>query len=214
VLVKDVREKVLPDITDEWASEASEFETVEELRQAIRDQVGSVRRLEAALTVREKVVDALVELVDEEMPEPLVTEEMERRVRMLDHRLSHQGVGLVQYLESVGRSRDDLLGEMREDAVRAVKADVGLRAIAESEGIEVTDAEVEEEISRLAESQGRKPAAVRRELESEGRLPAVRSNLRQSKTLEWLISHTEFVDEEGRVIDREQLKPPSSEEAG
>ena len=214
VLVKDVREKVLPDITDEWAAEASEFETVEELRQAIRDQVGAVRRLEAALTVREKVVDALVELVDEEMPEPLVTEEMERRVRMLDHRLSHQGVGLVQYLESVGRSRDDLLGEMREDAVRAVKADVGLRAIAEKEGIEVTDTEVDEEISRMAESQGRKPAALHRELESEGRLPAVRSNLRKSKTLEWLISHTEFVDEEGRVIDREQLKPPSSEEAG
>lgn len=214
VLVKDVREKVLPEINDEWASEASEFETVEELRRAIRDQIGSVRRLEAALTVREKVVDALVELVDEEMPEALVTEEMERRVRLLDHRLTHQGMGLAQYLESAGRSREDLLGEMREDAVRAVKADVGLRAIAEQEGIEVTDVEVDEEIARMAESQGRRPAAVRRELESEGRLPAVRSNLRKSKTLEWLIGHTEFVDEEGRVVDREQLKPPSAEDAG
>lgn len=209
VLVKEVRQKILPDATDEWVAEASEFETLAELRDNVREQIAAVRKLEAALTVRDKVIDALVELVDEDVPEALVGAEMERRLRLMAHRLEHQGADIAQYLESTGRSENDLLGELRAQSLGAVKADLGLRAVADLEGIEVTDAEVNEEIVRIAEQRKQRPTAVRRELENEGQLPAVLSGIRKTKALEWLIGHTEFVDEEGRVIDRSELTPPT-----
>ncbi len=209
VLVKEVRQKVLPDPTDEWASEASEFETLAELRDNVRDQIGAVRKLEAALTVRDRVIDALVELVDDEVPEALLATEMERRLRAMAHRLEHQGADIAQYLQATGRTEEDLISELRADAVGAVKADLGLRAVADAEAIEASDAELNEEIVRIAEQGKQRPTAVRRQLEDEDQLPAVLSGIRKTKALEWLISHTEFVDEEGHVIDRSELTPPT-----
>jgi trigger factor len=213
VLVKEVRETVLPEVTDEWASEASEFETVAELRDDIRSKLESLKRLQAALQVRDRVLEALVELVDEEMPPSLVDREVERRLDNLEHRLSHQGAGLPQYLEATGRSQAELLEDLRTEAVAALKADLALQAVAEMEAIEVADAEVEAEIDEIARRRNESPSSVRRRLQNEGELPAVRSGLRKTKALEWLAEHTEYVDEDGRVIDRSALEPRPAEAA-
>jgi len=213
ILVKEVREKVLPDLTDEWASEASEFETIDELRENLRSQTEAVKRLQAALAVRDKVVEALVELVDDEMPDALISSEMERRFQMLAHRLGHRGIQLEDYMQVTGMSRDDLLVQLQAEAVGAIKADLALRYVADTEGIEITDADVEAEIAELALRQKAKPEAVRRTLEREDRLPEVRSGLRKSKALEWLIDHTEYVDEDGHVIDRSDIQPLRTEAA-
>jgi len=207
ILVKEVREKVLPELTDEWAAEASEFETVDELRENLREQSEAVKRLEAALAVRDRVVEALVELVDDEMPEALIGSETERRIEMLSHRLGHQGIDLDVFMSATGQSREDLLAHLQAEATSAVKADLALRYVAEAEKIEVTDDDVDAEMVTLAERQKVTPEVMRRRLESEGRLPEVRSGIRKSKTLEWLIAHTEYVDDEGRVIDRSELEP-------
>jgi trigger factor len=211
LLVKEVREKVLPEVSDEWASEASEFETVAELRENLRAQSDAVRRLQAALAVRDKVVEALVELVDDEMPGALIGAEMERRGQLLAHRLGHQGLDVDQYLEATGMSRDEFLQGLQADSIGAIKADLALRFVADAEGIEVTDDDVEAEMVNLAQRQRTTPHALRRQLESEGRIPEVRSGIRKSKALEWLIDHTEYVDEDGRVVDRSELQPPSTE---
>jgi trigger factor len=209
ILVKEVREKVLPDLTDEWANEASEFDTVDELRANYRQELEAVRRLEAALSVRDKVIEALIELVDDEIPEALVAPEMERRLNQLSHRLSHQGVDLRSFLQSVGDSQDEFVTQLRTEATNAVKADLALRAVADLEGVEVAEEEVDKEIEEIGRQRKISPAAVRRELENEDNLPAVRSGIRKTKALEWLIAHTEFVDEEGQVIDRSQLTAPN-----
>ena len=161
------------------------------------------------MAVRDKVVEALIELVDDTIPEALVSTEMERRLRSLSHRLSHQGVTLEQFMASVGDSQEEFVAELRNEAVNAVKADLALRAVADAEGVKVSDEEVDQEIEDIARQRGKNPKAVRRELENEEQLPAVRSGIRKTKALEWLIAHTEFVDEEGQVIDRSQLTPPS-----
>src|SRR5205823_10319338 len=103
VLVKEVKEKLLPEVTDEWASDASEFETVNALRDDIRTRVGAVKKVQAQLGLREQVVEALVDLVAEEIPEPLVNEEMQRRLHDLSHRLAAKGADLAQYLQAMGR---------------------------------------------------------------------------------------------------------------
>ena len=210
VLVKEVREKVLPELTDEWAGEASEFETVAELRENLRAQTDAVKRLQAALAVRDKVVEALVELVDDEMPAALIDGETDRRIQMLLHRLSHQGVDAATYLAATGQSPDELKAHLQAEATAAVKADLALRYVAEAEGIEVTDDDVDAEMVNLAERQKVDPKTLRRQLESEDRLPEVRSGIQKSKALEWLIARTEYVDEDGRVIDRSELEPVRS----
>ncbi|MFP5319090.1 MAG: trigger factor [Acidimicrobiia bacterium] len=211
VLVKEVRETVLPEVTDDWASEASEFETVAELEADIRRRMETVKKLQAAMMVRDKVIEALVELVDEEMPEALVRTELERRINDLQHRLSHQNVGLEQYLQAIGGTEQDLLLAMQAEAIIALKADLALQAVAEMEALEVSDEELEDGIREMAERRGEKVDALRKRLQSGGELPAVRSGLRKTKAMEWLVEHTEYVDEDGRVIDRSELEPRPAE---
>ncbi|MEA2932760.1 MAG: trigger factor [Actinomycetota bacterium] len=211
VLVKEVKEKVLPEVTDEWALEAWELDSVEELRKDIRYQLDAVRKVENAFVMRGRVVEALVELVDEDPPEALVALELDRRLRSLIQRVTKQGLDLGAWLQATGRTQEDVILELRNDSVAAAKLDLALRAMAELENVEVGDDEVEAEIARLAEKTGKKPAAMRRELDGAGQLPAVRSDLRKSKALEWLIGQTEYVDEEGQPVDRSYLFPPEAE---
>lgn len=211
VLVKEIKEKLLPDVTDEWASEASEFETVDELKDDIRTRLGAVKKLQAQMALRDAVIDEVVKLVDEEPPEALVGAELERRIHDFGHRLEHQGVDLAQYLEATGTSQSDVITQLRETAIGAVKADLALRAIAEAESIEVTDDDVDAEIERLAERAQQKPQKVRQQLERGEQLPAVRSDIGKGKALEWLVEHVELIDEEGTPIERSALELVSPE---
>jgi trigger factor len=209
VLVKDVKEKVLPALDDEFANEASEFETLDELRDDFRTRIGSIKRVQSMLALRQGVVDELVKLVDDEPPGALVDAEVDRRARDLVHRLSHQGASVEQYLMATGKTGDELMGELRVQAVDAVKADLALRAVIEAEGIEAADDEVDAEIERLAQQLEQKTEKLRRDLERGGQIEAVRSDVTRGKALEWLAEHAEAVDQDGNVIDRSLLEPPA-----
>jgi trigger factor len=208
VLVKQVKEMVLPDVTDEWASEASEFETVEELTADIRRRLGTVKRLQASLAARDEVIKALVELIDEEMPDALVAAELQRRSQDLARALEARGATLDQYREATGMTDEQLIADLQAASVHAVKADLALRAVADDEGLEAGDEEVDAEIARLAERIGDNPAALRRRLEHADQMPAVRSDVRKAKALGWLMEHVEMVDEEGSPIDPAELSAP------
>ena len=207
VVVKQVQEKVLPDPTDAWAAEASEFSTIEELREDVRKRVSGVKRLQSSFSLQSGAVSALIDLVHEEPPEALVEAELQRRAEDFGSRLDSQGMALDRYLEAVGRSVDQVVGELREQAVPAVKADLALRAVAEAEGIEPSEAEVDAYIAQLASQVGADPSAFSQEVERAGRRQAVRSDLRKSKAFDWLVEHAEVVDEEGNPVDRALLRP-------
>jgi trigger factor len=211
VLVKDVKEKILPEVTDEWAGEASEFETVDELRADIRTRVEAIKRVQAQLALREQALDALVELVEEQMPDPLVEAEMERRLHDLAHRLEAQGADLGQYLQATGRAPEEFEADLREGATRAVKADLALRAVADAEDLQASDEDLDQEIARIAEATGTKPPQVRKQLDRNDQLPAVRSDVRKGKALAWLMEHVEIADEEGQIIDRAEFMTPRAE---
>ncbi len=213
VLVKDVKEKILPEVTDEWAGEASEFDTVEELRADITKRIRLVKRVQAQLTLRNQAVEALVEMVSEDPPEALVDQETERRAQDLQSRLAAQGATIPQYLETTGQTEEQVVAELRQAASQAVKADLALRAVADAEAIEAADADIDAEIDRLAERLKDKPAQLRRQLERADQMPAVRSDVRKSKALEWLVEHAEVVDEAGHPVDRALLSPESEPDA-
>ena len=213
VLVKDVKEKILPAASDQWASEASELDTVEELRADIRERLQAVRKVEGLYAWRNGTLEALVELVDIDAPEPLVQAELERRAHDFAHRLEAQGVSISRYLQATGQDEQQVVAGLRSEAVPAVKADLALRSVADAEGIDVTDEEVDAEIERLATAYGQKPAALRSKLQRAGQMPAVRSDLKKSKALEWLVEHVELVDPDGQPVDRSLLSPEVPGEA-
>ncbi len=201
VLVKGVQERVLPEVTDEWANEVSEFDTVQELRVDLAERIRNVRKVQARLALREKAVEALVRLVEDEPPEPLVAQEMQARLQDLGMRLSAQGVSAEQYLSATGRSQEQLIEELRESGTQAVKADLALRAVADAEAIEV-DAEIEAMAERMRE----KPEKLRRQLERNDQVAALRSDIRTRKAVAWLVDNVELVDTEGQPIDRTDLE--------
>ena len=206
ILVKEVKEKILPELTDEWAAEASEFDTVDQLRADIAKRMGLVKRMQAQMQVRNGTVEALVELVSDEPPEAMVNVELGNRIRDLGQRLEQQGATIPQYAEATGQTQEELLEQLRTGATEAVKVDLALRAVAEAEQLEAEDDELEVEIESLAQRTGMKAKDVRRQLERADQLPAVRSDVRKAKALDWLIEHVELVDEEGHPVDRADLE--------
>jgi len=205
VLVKDVKEKVLPEVTDEWAAEASEFDTVEALRQDLRSRLGQIKVVEAQLAMRERTLDALIGLVADEPPEALVEAEVRERLHDLGHRLQARRLTVEQFLQASGRDEETLLGEIRADAARAVRLDLALRALADAEDIEVSEEELDQAVAEMAQQAGTTPADLRRRLDRTGRLPAVRSDRRKSKALTWLFDHVGLVDEDGEPLSRDVL---------
>jgi trigger factor len=201
VLVKATKRKVLPDADDEWASEVSEFDTVAELRDDARTRLELYSKVQTQLLVRDKVLEAASELVEIDPPEPLVAQEMERRLHDLHHRLEPQGVNITQYLQVTGQDQEAFVANVRDGAARAVKADLALRAVVAQEAIAPTDDEVDAEIERLAERLEEKPAKVRRDLEQRGAVEAVRSEIARGKALEHLVEHAAVVDESGSPVD-------------
>ncbi|MHB8329359.1 MAG: trigger factor [Acidimicrobiales bacterium] len=206
VLVKDVKEKVLPKATDDWASEVSEFKTLESLRDDLRGRLRQLRVVQAQLALRERTLEALVGLVEEEPPEALVESEVRERLHDLGHRLDSRRMTLQEFLAASGRDEATLLGEIRDEAGRAVRADLALRALADAEGVEVTDAELDEALAQMAKQAGTSLDDLRQRLEHAGRLPAVRSDRRKAKALAWLLEHVELVDDDGKSVSSDELR--------
>lgn len=212
VLVKGTKKKVLPEATDDWASEVSEFDSLTDLREDVRHRLDLVGRVQAQMLVRDKVLEATAELVELEPPDALVQEEMERRLHDLAHRLEAQGVTIPQYLEVTGQDQETFVGGVREGSTAAVRADLALRAVVAQESIEATDAELDAEIERLAERMEEKPAKVRRDLDRRGVLEAVRSDIARGKALQFLVDHAVVVDEDGNPLDLSLPEEPPPEE--
>jgi trigger factor len=203
VLVKDAKKKVLPELTDEWVSEVSEFDTVEALQDDVRQRLEMYARVQASMEVREKIFEAAAALVPEDVPETLVNNEMERRLHDLAHRLEEQGLRMTipQYLAATGQDQQEFVDNVRVGATEAVRADLALRAVIAQEEIAATDDEVDAEVDRLAEQLKEKPAKVRKDLERRGVIEAVRSDIARGKALAFLMDHAEVVDADGEPVD-------------
>ncbi len=206
VLVKEVQEKVLPVADDAWAAEASEFETVEALRADLRTRIGQMKVVQAQMALRDRALEALVALVEDEAPQIMVDREVNERIHDLQHRLEARRISVEQFLQASGRDEQSLLAELRQESARAVRIDLALRALVEAESIEVTDEELEASLAEMAERDGSDPAQLRDALDHAGRLPAVRSDRRKAKALEWLLDHVELVDEDGKAVSRDELR--------
>ena len=205
ILVKQVREKLLPAADDEWASDASEFETLAELRDDIQGRMTGLKRLQARIALREQSIEALASLVAEDVPAALVDEETIRvRDRFLQQ-LGESRIALEQYLEATGRTAEELVEEFRSKAADQARADLALRALAEAEDLTVSDEDLAVEMARLAEEAGRPVREVARQIAGGPGIERLRSEIRNSKAVSWLTEHVDVVDDQGKPMDRALL---------
>ena len=214
VTIGKVQELVMPELTDEWVAEnVGEFETVEAWRNAVRTRIAAIKLNQSRQALVERTTTALADLVDADVPEVLVNHDLQHRVQNFVNQLQQQGIPLDNYLAITGQSGDDLTAGLKDASVRAVKADLAFRAVADGEGLDATDDDLAAEYERIAEAVGQKPAAVRRAYESNDGVPELRADLRKRKALDWLLDRVEIVDPDGKMVERSLLLPGDSDES-
>jgi trigger factor len=214
IAVKQVREKVLPEADDAFAADASEFDTIAALREDLLNRMGSVKRFQATMAIREKIADSLAELVLDDPPDALVAEQRDQLVQDFGYRLSQQRIGLDEYLQAIGQAPEEFLAGLNEQAVKDVKIDLALRAIAKAEDLEPDESDIDEEVVHLAGHAEQSPAEMRAMLETNGRMSLLRSEIRKTKAMTWLVEHVAIVDEAGNAVDRDSLRAEIAQTGG
>ena len=211
--LKQVKERILPELTDEWVEENTDWPTVDEMRDAVLTQMSKMKVVEAQMSQRDAMLVALGDLVvDDVVPDVLVDAEANDRMHDLGHRLAQQQMNLEQFLQATGQTPDQLLAAVRTDAQRAVKIDLALRALVKAEGLEATEQEIEDELVKTAEAMSLSPETLRQNLYDTGRTISFEAEVAKIKANKWLSENVTFVDHLGIVIDRELLREDQSAE--
>ena len=205
--VKAAQLKVLPELTDDWADENTESATVDALRTDMALRIDLVAKMQAQMSLRDRVLEELVSIVPIEAPLPLVEREMERRLHDLAHRLEQQGMTIPMYLEAIGQSQEIFVAEVREGSTKAVLVDLGLRSIIAAEEFEASEEEFKAEVERILEQVKGSPKKARRQLEQQGVFEAVRFDIERGKALQFLVDNAKVVDAAGNTVDLSMPEP-------
>lgn len=207
VKVKEVREKILPELDDDFASDASEFDTLEELRADIREKVGTALGSRAEEDFRVAAVDAAVEAAAVTVPDELATARATERWERMERQLAGRGMDPDTFLRMQGKTRDELIEETKPDAEMELKREAVVTAIAEAEGIEVSDEEMIEALEHSAEHERTTPEKLLERLRKNGRDAMVREDLRARKAIE-LVAEAAKPIPKGQAEAREKLWTP------
>jgi trigger factor len=208
VTVKEVKEKQLPDLDDDLAAEAG-FDTLDELREDIRERLADADRGRADAEFREAVLDAVVERATVEVPEALVEARSLELWEQMAHTLSHQGIDKATYLRISGKQEDEIVEEGKPEAERQLKRDAALAAIVEAEGIAPSDEDVLEAVEETARQEGVPAKKLLDRLRSAGRLDGLKADLAARRALEVIVESAKPI-EPGLAEARERLWTPDS----
>jgi trigger factor len=211
--VREVREKELPELDDSFAAEASEFETLEELRGHVEDRIREALEQQVAERFREAALDAAVEKAKVELPDAVVAARAEEMWRRVERSLQRRGMDPEAYLKVQGKSREELITEARPEAERALKREAVLQAVADAEGIEITD---EDLLQALTPPPGHEdhdhpePAEALEQLRQTGREDLLKEDLRLRRALEVIAEQAKPIPL-SQAEAREQIWTPEKE---
>jgi trigger factor len=202
VLVKEVKAKRLPDLNDEFARTASEFDTLDQLREDVRTKLGSLKEAQADAQMRDAALRELAAKVDLELPERLVDQETESRVQSARQRAERGGTTLEAVLEAGGVDELQFRSDARAHATRAIRSDLALEAVARAEGLQVSDEDLDNVVRSIAEDVGRSAKEVRRTLESSGQITTLAGDIIRDRALNLVVENAEVVSE-GRETSKD-----------
>ena len=149
-LVHEIKEEQLPELDDEFAKDVSEYDTLEELKNANRERLEAYAKTSAENQMKDAAILKVVEANDVEIPRAMVEDEIDRMIGELNQQLRYQGITIDKYLEFTGKSMADFREEVRPEAEKAVKTRIILMGIVEAEKIEVSAEEMEKELELMA----------------------------------------------------------------
>ena len=204
VHVQQTKERKLPDMDDEFAQMASEYDTIEELREATKTEVEESKKAEQAGQIRDEVLKAALADVDFELPQSVVDEQAHAQLHQILGQLAHDEKALAQLLEAQGTSREEFDKQTREQAEESVRTQIFLDAVAEKEEPEVSQQELSDHILFTAQSYGMDPNQFVAQLQQSGQIANLFSDVRRGKALAAAICRTTVKDEEGNDVDVEQ----------
>ncbi|MBS4216975.1 trigger factor [Bacillus sp. FJAT-49711] len=189
VKVHEIKSKELPELDDEFAKDvAEEAETLEDLKVSIKNRLTESKKNEAEQKLRDEVVEKATENAEVEIPEIMISTEVDRMLQEFEQRLQMQGMNLELYFQFSGQDEDALRAQMKEDAEKRVRTNLTLEAIAKAENIEVDEESVNEEMKKMAEAYQMDLEEIKRLLG--GNADNLKADLKVQKAVEFLVENS------------------------
>ncbi len=213
VTVNSVKERELPAVDDDFAQLASEFDTVDELRESLRERAGDSKKYEQAGAIRDAVLEQLLETVEFPLPEKVVADEVEGVQHQLVHALGHDDAQVDRFLEAQGKTREEWDAESRTDAEKSVRTQLLLDAIADATEVEVGQDELTQQILMQSQRYGVAPQEFIQQLQNANQIGALYADVRRNKALAEVIGDVTVTDTNGEAIDTKAFFGGADEDA-
>jgi trigger factor len=205
VTVGSVKERELPEPDDEFAQLASEFDTIDELRASLADQVSGAKRVQQAEDIRVAALDALREQVDMPLPEAIVQAQVDNTLHSALHGLDHDEAKFTEALEKQGSSREEFDANTRSNAEKAVKTQLLLDALGDDLDIQVSQQDLTERLVLSSQQYGIEPQQLLAYLQQNDQLPAMFADVRRGLTIAAAVEAATVTDTDGNVVDTEEF---------
>jgi len=207
VTVRQVQEQTLPELGDDFAQEASEFDTVDELRADLRERLTRAKRIEQAGAARDAVLEALLEKVEVPLPDGVVADELRGRRDQIAQQLAHAGMTHEQFLESEEQTADEFEAELDRRVRDAITAQFVLDEIAQQEQMGVSEAELTQHLVRRAQQAGVAPQEYLKHMTEHDHMPTLVSEVVRAKALAHVVEHAAVTDRSGTTVELATLQP-------
>ena len=205
VTVKSIKERELPEPDDGFAQLASEFDTIDELRSNLRDQVGQVKRAQQAEKIRDATMDALVEQVDVPLPEAIVQAQFDTAIHNALHSFNHDEAKFNEVLAEQGKTREEFQTETRSAAESDVKRQLLLDALADELEVKVGQDDLTERLVMTSRQYGIEPQQLFAYLQENNQLPAMLADVRRGLTIAAVVQAATVTDTDGNSIDTHEF---------
>jgi trigger factor len=206
VTVQSVKEQELPDLDDEFAQTASEFDTVDELTADLRSRLERGRRLDQAAEARDSVLAKLLEMTDIPVPDSAVTEEIKARKDSISEQLQQVGMDFERYLEVEEQTEEEFDVDLDKRVRDTLASRFLLDELAKQKQLSVAEGELTEHLVRRAQRSGMQPDAYAEEIVQSGRIAELVSEVVRAKALQLVVEAAQVTDTSGRVIELKRLK--------
>ena len=205
VTLGSVKERELPEPDDEFAQLASEFDTIDELRANLADQVRKVKRLQQAEEIRTATLDALLEQVDMPLPEAIVQAQVDNTLHNALHGLDHDEAKFAEALKKQGSSREEFDADTRSNSEKAIKTQLLLDALADDLDIQVSQQDITERLVLTSQQYGIEPQQLLGYMQQNNQLPAMFADVRRGLTIAEVVEAATVTDTDGNVVDTEEF---------
>ena len=210
--MKEVKEKVLPDLTDEFVSDVTEFDTADELRNRLEQNMLALKVHNARAALESSLIEELVADLDFDLPGDLVDAEVEARVRNLGQRLEDDSIDFADYLRITGQDEGSFLAEVRSQAVTALSTRVLIEAVISIEGLEADEADYREALEAMAASAQTDVDELEKALTTTGQKESLTGDILRRKAIDRLVEAAEPIDADGDPVDLTPIEVEDTEE--